>query len=274
MKKVFNKISRILVRYLRSSRVLKRIIRKSNFGSFEFRYNIGALKRMPYAHICFNAAKLGKRLGYKKISVIEFGVAKGAGLLSLENYCKKIEKITGVEIDIYGFDTGKGLTEPKDFRDMPYHWQKGFFSMNKEELDKKLKKAKLVIGDIESTYKKFFSEYKPSPIGAVIHDFDLYTPTKTALSMMENNSEFFLPRVFSYFDDTIGSELELFNDYTGERLAINEFNSNNNDIKISKPYYFLLQKREGWHNQIWIIHFFKHKEYNLFISDKNPRLPD
>ena len=84
---------------------------------------------MPYAHICFNAAKLGIRLGYKKISVIEFGVAKGAGLLSLENYCKKIERITGVEIDIYGFDTGKGLTEPKDFRDMRDHWQKGFFSL-------------------------------------------------------------------------------------------------------------------------------------------------
>lgn len=274
MKKIFKKISRIFIRHLKSNRFLKRIIRKSNFGSFEFRYNIGALGRMPYAHICFNAAKLGKQLGYDKISVIEFGVAQGAGLISLEYYSEEIEKITGVKIDVYGFDTGEGLPEPKDYRDLPYHWQKGFFSMNKDQLSKKLKKAKLVIGDIEETSKTFFSDYKPSPVGAVIHDFDFYTPTKIALSMMQNNPDFFLPRVFSYFDDTIGSELELFSDYTGERLAINEFNSINNDIKISKPYYFLSQNREVWHNQIWIIHFFKHKNYNVFISDKNPRLPN
>ena len=28
-----------------------------------------------------------------------------------------------------------------------------------------------------------------------------------------------------YFDDIIGTETELYNDYTGERLSINEFNS-------------------------------------------------
>ena len=44
--------------------------------------------------------------------------------------------------------------------------------------------------------------------------------------MMKDNGKFFLPSVFSYFDDIIGSEIELYNDYTGERLAINEFNSN------------------------------------------------
>ena len=92
-------------------------------------------------------------------------------------------------------------------------------------LKKKLTKAKLVIGNIENTSKTFFSKYNPAPIGAVIHDFDFYSSTKTALSMMNDNSDFFLPRVFSYFDDTIGSELELYNDFTGERLAINEFNS-------------------------------------------------
>ena len=45
--------------------------------------------------------------------------------------------------------------------------------------------------------------------------------------MLKADLEFFLPRMYCYFDDTIGTETELFNDFTGERLAINEFNSQN-----------------------------------------------
>ena len=90
--------------------------------------------------------------------------------------------------------------------------------------------------------------------------------------MMTNNSNFFLPRVYSYFDDTIGSELELYNDYTGERLAINEFNLNNEDIKICTPHHLKALKPGVWHYQIWICHFFKHDKYYDFISDKNQQL--
>ena len=46
--------------------------------------------------------------------------------------------------------------------------------MNKNDLLKKLKKAKLILGNIEETSKTFFSRYKPAPIGAVIHDFDYF----------------------------------------------------------------------------------------------------
>ena len=63
--------------------------------------------------------------------------------------------------------------------------------------------------------------------------------------MMNENIKFFMPRIFSYFDDTIGSEVELYNDYTGERLAINEFNTNNKDIKICQPYHFLALPKEN-----------------------------
>lgn len=271
-KKLIKKLERIIINNLKSSRKLKRIIRDYKIGSFAFRMKINALRRVPYAYICFNAALLAKKLGYERISVIEYGAGEGSGLLSLEEYTEQIEKILGIQIDIYGFDTGQGLPKPKDYRDLPYHWKEGFFSMNKNDLLKKLKKAKLILGNIEETSKTFFSDYKPAPIGAVIHDFDYYTPTKIALSMMKGNINFFLPRVFSYFDDTIGTEIELFNDYTGERLAINEFNLNNPDIKISTPYHFLRHPKESWHHQIWIIHFFKHLKYNLFISQDNPQL--
>jgi hypothetical protein len=261
LKKVFFKL-------IKSSKKIKHIIEKYNIGSFEFRMKLGALRRNHYAYICFNAAVLGKKLGYKKISVIEYGVAEGHGLLSLEAYSSEIEKIVDIEIDVYGFDTGSGLPKPTDYRDLQYHWKEGFFSKNEKELNKKIKKAKLIIGDIEQTSKSFLNEYKPAPIGAVIHDFDFYSSTKKALNMMKENSEFFLPRVFSYFDDIIGGEIELYNDFTGERLAINEFNSENRDIKISNAYHLISRPKLNWYDQIRIIHFFKHKKYNSFISDE------
>ena len=260
------------MKLIKSFKFLRPIIRKLKIGSFEFRLNMNSLKRMQYAYICFNAAKLGKQLGYKKISILEYGVAGGQGLLILEQHVEEIEKFFNIEIDIYGFDTGEGLPEPIDYRDLPYHWKKGFFQMNKSNLQSKLKKSKLVMGDIYSTSKKFFSDFNPAPIGAVIHDFDFYSSTKTALSMMINNEKFFLPRVFSYFDDTIGDDLSLYNDFTGERLAINEFNKENHNIKICTPYHFKALKSETWHYQIWICHFFRHEKYNNFISNENQQL--
>ncbi len=261
-------LKKVLFKLIKSSKKIKHLIEKYNIGTFKFRMNLGALRRNHYAYICYNAALLGKKLGYKKISVIEYGVAKGSGLLSLEKYSLEIEKMLDIEIDVYGFDTGEGLPKPIDYRDLQYHWKAGFFSMNKEELKNKLKKAKLIIGDIEKTSKIFIKEHNPSPIGAVIHDFDFYSSTKNALNMMKGNDKFFLPRVFSYFDDIIGSEIELYNDYTGERLAINEFNSVSDNIKISPAYHLLSRPKLNWYDQIRIIHFFSHEKYNTFISDE------
>ena len=248
---------------------LKRLIDKKRIGSFEFRMKINALERMSYAYICYNAAKLAKKLDYDRISVIEYGVAAGRGLLILEEYAEEIKKLLNIKIDIYGFDLGTGLPKPKDYRDLPYHWREGFFRMDEQNLRSRLKHANLIIGNIESTSKDFFSKYNPAPIGAIIHDFDFYSSTKIALSMLKADTKFFLPRVYCYIDDTIGTEIELYNDFTGERLAINEFNSQNENIKLSVPYHLLAEANETWHHQIWICHFFKHKKYNSFISQPN-----
>ena len=175
-------------------RRLKRLIDKKKIGSFAFRMKINALERMHYAYICYNAASLAKKLNLNQISIIEYGVASGRGLLILEDYASEIEKILGVRIDIFGFDLGSGLPKPEDYRDLPYHWKEGFFSMNEEKLKPKLKKAKLIIGDIQSAAKDFFQKNDPAPIGAIIHDFDFYSSTKTALSMLKEDSKFFLPR--------------------------------------------------------------------------------
>ena len=97
---------------------------------------------------------LAKKLGLDRISVLEFGVAGGRGLLNLEYHAREIARELEIEIDIYGFDTGRGLPRPLDYRDLPYHWKEGFFAMNVEELQTRLTKAKLVLGEIEKTVSR------------------------------------------------------------------------------------------------------------------------
>jgi hypothetical protein len=90
--------------------------------------------------------------------------------------------------------------------------------------------------------------------------------------MLKAGDEHYLPRVYFYFDDTIGDEVELYNDYTGERLAIREFNEQNETIKLCDPYHFAARRSETWHHQIWIGHFFRHSKYNAFVSSDAQQL--
>jgi hypothetical protein len=254
--------------------VAKRIIHKFCIGSYEQRLRTGAIDRPHYGHCVYHAAVLAKKLGYPRISVLEFGVAGGAGLVNLEYHAQQISKLLAIDIDIYGFDTAAGLPEPLDYRDLPYHWKKGYFKMDVMSLRARLKKAELILGDITDTSKSFFEKYNPAPIGAVAYDFDYYSSTVTALKMLEAGEKYYLPRVFCYFDDTNGTSVELYNDYTGERLAINEFNQTHTDIKLGLPYFLLARQLvEPWYHSIWICHFFKHTRYNDFVSEEDQQLP-
>jgi hypothetical protein len=252
----------------------KKIIQKFHIGSYEERLRIGAVDGPHYGYCVYHAAVLAKKLGYRRISVLEFGVAGGNGLVNLEYHAQEITKVLGIGIDIYGFDTAEGLPEPLDYRDLPYIWKKGFYEMDVPRLRARLKKAELVLGDLKDTSKDFFEKYSPSPIGAIAYDLDFYSSTVAALNMLGAGEKYYLPRVFCYFDDTIGTETELFNDYTGERLAINEFNGAHNDVKFGLPYRLLARRvREPWYLQIWICHFFMHSHYNRFVSTEDQQLP-
>jgi hypothetical protein len=250
-----------------------RLIRKLGLCSYQQRLQIGAVERPHYGYCVYQAAMLAKKLGYPRISVLEFGVAGGRGLLNLEYHARQVESLLSIEIEIYGFDTGEGLPKPSDYRDLPYHWKEGFFNMDIPHLRSKLKRAKLIIGDIAGTAKSFLEEYNPAPIAAVMHDFDFYSSTALALQMFDEDEKYFLPRVYCYFDDTVGTETELYNDYTGERLAINEFNQTHSRKKFAIPYHLLARKAiEPWHHQIFVYHDFEHSRYNDFISEENQQL--
>jgi hypothetical protein len=57
----------------------------------------------------------------------------------------------GVRVDVAGFDLGTGMPTPVDYRDVPYVWQPGFFSMDEDQLRARLKSAQLHIGDMTQT---------------------------------------------------------------------------------------------------------------------------
>lgn len=253
--------------------IAKRLIARLGLGSFEFRYRIEALQRMQYAYIMYQAAKLAAKLKQPRISVLEFGVAGGVGLLWMERYAEEIERIFPVEIEIYGFDTGAGLPPPSDYRDLPYHWKEGFFAMDKPALEAQLKRAKLVMGDVADTCATFVRNCNPAPIGAVAHDLDFYSSTVDGLKLFDADASHLMPRIFCYFDDTIGSDIELYSDFTGERLAIEDFNAASQKRKIAVPHYLRAQEGLGtWRHQIWISHLFDHPDYNRFVGEENQQL--
>ncbi|MEK7543882.1 MAG: hypothetical protein AAB557_03375 [Patescibacteria group bacterium] len=110
---------------------------------FRLRLEINAIDRMPYAYCLWLAAREAHSLGIQRISAIEFGVGGGNGLLALGKIAEQVTKLTHVEIDIFGFDLGKGLPKPKDYRDLPFIWKTGFFKMDTQSLQKKLNKSQL-----------------------------------------------------------------------------------------------------------------------------------
>lgn len=249
------------------------LARRLKLGSYQFHLYYNSLERPHYAYIMFEGAQLAKKLGLSRISVIEFGVAGGNGLVNMEYHAGMIEQALGVRIDIYGFDTGEGLPPPQDFRDLPYHWQEGFFRMDQAALRKRLTRSRLVIGNVSRTLEGFLAEYEPAPIAAISHDFDYFSSTAAALKLFDQPHKYFLPRVFCYFDDTVGGNVELYNDYTGQRGAINEYNRAHDMKKLSVPYYLKARRmQEPWYSQVFIHHDFEHPQYNQFISEADQQL--
>lgn len=234
---------------------------------YSYQVNKGLMERSYYAYCCLHAANQARALGIDTISAIEFGCAGGRGLIALEKITQKITKITGVNFEIYGFDTGEGLPPPVDYRDLPYHWTEGMFPMDKKSLQSKLSKSKIIFGDVNLTAETFINKFKPAPIGCIFHDLDYYSSTRGSFKIFDSGEKHFLPRTFNYFDDIIGTELELYNDWSGERLAIREFNEQNEKQKFS-PAYHLISKPNSpyWYHQIYICHSFNHPDYNTFVG--------
>ena len=226
-----------------------------------------AVPRPHYAYGVYWAAMSARQMGIKRISVLEFGVAGGSGLVQLEQLSAEVEEETGVVIDVYGFDGGQGMPSALDYRDMPFIWQPGYFNMDIDALNKKLKKAKLVIGDVRMTASGFIGKYHPPPIGFISFDLDYWSSTVGGFTILNGEHDSYLPRIFCYFDDCVGDDWELHSEFTGELLAIQNYNCNHEYRKLAKIH-GLMHKRiipDRWNEKMHVLHRFDHPLYDRHI---------
>src|SRR5262245_1610479 len=79
------------------------------FGSYRSKIHYDLIIRSNNAYGILKAADEAKRLGIKTVSLVEFGVAAGAGLMNMAKIASRVTRETDISFKIYGFDTGKGM---------------------------------------------------------------------------------------------------------------------------------------------------------------------
>jgi len=241
------------------------------FGSYRAKVDFDLIVRQQYAFPILYAADMAKKYGYKSVTICEFGVAGGAGLLNMCRIAERTRAATGIEFRVFGFDTGKGMPEPVDYRDLPESFQAGDFPMDEQRLRDSLPDfAKLIIGDITETVPAFCrSLSEEAPLGFVGVDVDYYSSAKKTLDVLTATPEKYLPIVPVYLDD-IGVDGS--NPWTGELLAVNEFNEENDLRKIAPL--TMLRSQRIFKNTQWIDRMFAaHIHDHDLRSKENRREP-
>ena len=125
-------------------------------------------------------------MGRKRVTVCEFGVATGNGLLAMVDLAARLGPETGIEYRIVGFDTGTGLPTIGGYEDHPELWSSGDFAMNnKEQLTQRLNgRAELFLGDIKDNVSGFIASLSvDAPLGFIAVDVDIYSATRSALRL-------------------------------------------------------------------------------------------
>lgn len=260
--------ARLLRSLLRPEILVRQIIKRFHIGSLDFRLAMQALDRPEYAFGVKQAVYLATRLKLPAISVVEFGVAGGAGLIALEQYALEIGKAHAIEVEVYGFDLGTGLPAPSDYRDLGYVWKRGAYKMDADSLRQRLKGARLLLGDVAETVPRFLAA-PHAPVGFISFDLDFYSSTVNAFRIFDCPDEHLLPRIFCYFDDIVSDGHQLHCEEVGELLAIREFNQSSN--RKSKLLACPILKSGTvfpalWEEQLRVYHRFEHRDYNTYIG--------
>jgi hypothetical protein len=223
----------------------------------------GSLRRPHYAWGAVHGLNLAKALGIERVSFVEFGVAGGNGLTALEKIAEFLEPLFGIGIEIHGFDAVEGMPKARDYRDTPNLWREGFYSMDRHQLEQRLKRTKLHLGSVGDTVP-LFAGSKPSPVAFIAFDLCFYSSTIEAFRVFDGDQSVLLPRVHCFFRNILG---RTFGDFNGERLAMSEFNANHRDRKISKLYgleYYLGSNIGRWVDQYYMAHIGDHDSYGCY----------
>ena len=261
--------ARVLKALVRPEILVRAFLKHAPVGSLEFRLAFDAFERPSYAHGIYHAARLGRLLGHRAISVIEFGVAGGGGLVAMEDLAAAVGSRLDVRVDVYGFDTGQGLPEHSDYRDLPYIWRKGGYKMDVEAVRGRLRKAELILGDVRETVARFLDRPKVAPIGFISFDLDYYSSTVGALKIFDGPDAGYLPRILCHFDDIMSGDQQYLCEDVGELLAIREFNdaaARHHRIRPIYGWQNSLLLEPGWAKSMWAYHRFDHDRYDTFIG--------
>jgi hypothetical protein len=250
------------------ARLPREVIRRWPWASLDSKLKWDALDYPGYAYGLHQAAQQALALGLPRISAVELGVAGGRGLVALESHARAMKSRFGIDIDVYGFDLGSGMPEPHDYRDMPYIWKPGYFAMNEDVLRGRLQTAEVILGDVAVTVPEFLARPDLPPIGFAAFDLDYYSSTVAALTLLEADPGLLLPRVLCYFDDVIGDDWELHSEYTGELLAITEFNARHSERKLAQIHGLQYKRAIAaeWHAKLFVLHDFTHPLYAQHIG--------
>jgi hypothetical protein len=227
------------------------------FGSFKTKVDFDLVFRNHHAYSLLKAADWAVRRGVPKITIMEFGVANGAGLLNMCEVARKVTEVTGVEFQIVGFDGGAGLPPPIDYRDHPELYSYGDYPMQTQAnlIAALPPNASLILGDLKDTVPAFQLEY---PLGFISIDVDYYSSARDALQILEGPAHMYLPWVIVYLDDI---DNETHNVHCGELLAVREFEETH-PLRPIAPYHMLRQhrifQRALWIDHMYIAHIFDH----------------
>jgi hypothetical protein len=218
--------------------------------------------RPQYVWGILSAAMTASSLGLESMSVIEFGVAGGNGLVAMETAAEEAEALLGVTISLYGFDTGAGMPQPVDHRDAPFSVRPGYFAMDVEKLKARLRRAELVLGPVGETLPEFLEQAHP-PLGFAVFDLDYYSSAMQAFRILEAGDDKLLPRVFCFLPGTMWPPWTAFN---GQRAAVSDFNADNEGRKLSRLHglkYSLpsSEHKRAWPDLIYLAEIFDHELY-------------
>jgi hypothetical protein len=87
----------------------------------------------------------------------------------------------------------------------------------------------------------------------------------------KHDDSYFLPRVFMHFDDAVGSERSMYNEFVGELAAIKDFNLQHQHLKIAENRVFRNYNLNfGWYHQSYIMHRFRHSPFSRYVSRGKP----
>src|SRR5262249_45227850 len=156
------------------------------------------IQRPQYAYGVLRAADVARYFGLDAVTVCEFGVASGDGLVNLVDVAELVASETGITFRVLGFDTGAGLPPLQGFKEHPEIWSGGDFAMVDRDglIQRTGGRAEVVFGDIAETVDAFVDSLTPtSPLGFASIDVDIYSGARSSLRSLLGPSEKLLPAV-------------------------------------------------------------------------------